>query len=86
MSGWTIAWLLWIAAFFAIELPALLNKQRGDTLSEHIWQWFAVKWSPRTGVGPHGSPFVSVAWVYLRRGVLALFLVWLLLHLLGGGR
>lgn len=46
MSGWTIAWLLWLAMFLAIELPAALNKEKGDTLSEHTWKWFAIRGKP----------------------------------------
>lgn len=46
MSGFTIAWLVWGLAFAAIELPAVFNKTKGDTLSEHIWKWFAVKDKP----------------------------------------
>lgn len=29
-------WVAWIIAFFAIEVPALLNKKDGDTLSEVV--------------------------------------------------
>ena len=37
---WTLAWLLWIAAFAVIEGAALVNDKRGDTLSEHFRRWF----------------------------------------------
>lgn len=43
MSVWTVAWVLWIAAFAVIEGLALARKEKGDTLSEHVWKWFAVK-------------------------------------------
>lgn len=43
MSGWTVAWVLWIAAFAVIEGLALARKAKGDTLSEHVWKWFAVR-------------------------------------------
>jgi hypothetical protein len=69
MSGWTAAWLGWLLMFLAIEAGALLNKQPGDTLSEHVWRWFSVK---RKGKG----------WRW-RRAALATFLAWLLLHLTG---
>ena len=40
MSGWTRYWLVWavavIASFFAVELPAVLNDQHGDTLTENV--------------------------------------------------
>lgn len=31
-------WILWIAAFFAIEIPAALNPAKGDTFSELLWK------------------------------------------------
>ena len=68
---YTLLWLLWIGAFFGIEGPALFNKQAGDTLSEHVWQWFSIKYK-----GP--------AWK-LRRFVLLSFLAWLSAHFLTGG-
>jgi hypothetical protein len=69
MSWYTAAWLLWIAAFAAVEGKALLNKQGGATLSAHIWAWFRVKDPRPTGV----------TWVL--RSVLLLFLGWLFVHL-----
>lgn len=33
----TVAWVVWIAAFGVIEGIALRRKERGDTLSEHVW-------------------------------------------------
>ena len=66
MSGWTLAWLLWIAMFFVIEVPALIHRAPGDTLSEHVREWFATRTKPR-------------AW-RLRRLVLACFLLWLSVH------
>lgn len=69
MSWYTVAWLAWIAAFALVEGKALLSKQRGDTLSEHIWAWFRVK-DPRPTV---------LTWVL--RSVLLVFLAWLTLHL-----
>lgn len=71
MSGWTVAWLFWIAAFLAIEVPALFNKEPGDTLSEHIWKWFSVKDKSR-------------GW-QARRFVLVTFLAWITLHFATGG-
>jgi hypothetical protein len=71
MSGWTVAWLFWLLMFAAIELPALVNKRRGDTLSEHVWSWFAVRDKPK-------------GWVF-RRLILILFLGWLVAHFVTGG-
>ncbi len=70
--GWTTAWVLWIAMFFAIEGPALLHPQMGDTLSEHVWKWFSIK---------EKSP----QW-RLRRFVLLSFLAWVSAHFLTGGQ
>ena len=71
MDGFTIAWLMWLAMFGVIEGVALVRKEPGDTLSEHIWKWFSIKDKAK-------------GWV-VRRGVLALFLLWLGLHMLGVG-
>jgi hypothetical protein len=68
MDGFTVAWLFWFAMFAVIEGVALFNKRRGDTLSEHVWKWFSVKEK-------------SGGWL-VRRGVLALFLTWLTVHML----
>ena len=40
---YTILWIAWGALFFAIEGAALLSRQPGTTLSEHIWAWFHVR-------------------------------------------
>jgi hypothetical protein len=66
MSGYTIAWLLWIAMFFVIEVPAILDKDPGDTLTEHTRKWFSTRSKSRQ-------------W-RLRRLILACFLLWLPLH------
>lgn len=70
MSGFTIAWLLWLAMFVVVEGIALIRKDRGDTLSEHVWKWFRIRDKPRQ-------------WTW-RRAVLAGFLVWLLIHMVAG--
>ena len=70
MSGWTVAWIFWIGFFIAVEGAALLDKDRGDTLSEHVWAVFKIKDKPRQ-------------WT-IRRAVLAGFLVWLLVHMVAG--
>lgn len=71
MSGWTTAWLFWIAMFFAIEMPAVFNKQSGDTLTEHLVLWFSVT-----------NKSTGYKW---RRLVLISMLAWLSAHLLSGG-
>lgn len=74
MSVWTIGWLAWLAFFVVEETLALRNRTKGDTLSEHVWRWFAITGSkaPRP-------------WVRLRRFVLLALLAWLCLHFLTGG-
>jgi hypothetical protein len=69
MDGFSVAWLMWLAMFGVIEGVALVRKEPGDTLSEHMWRWFAVKDKPN-------------GW-RARRSVLGVFLVWLTGHLLG---
>lgn len=71
MSPYLVAWILWILMFFAIEIPALVERRPGDTLSAYIWRWFSIK---------EKSP--GYRW---RRLVLVIGLVWLVLHLLTGG-
>lgn len=72
MSGWTIAWLLWGAAFLLIEGLALFNKTIGDTLSEHAWS-LTRPYGRRTG-----------PWVITARALIAVFLIWLTGHLVLG--
>ncbi len=71
MNGWTAAWIVWLVAFFAIEVPAILDKQPGNTLSEHFWRWFSIKDKGR-------------GW-RLRRTTLLALLAWLVAHFLTGG-
>lgn len=75
--GWTALWLVWIGQFFAIEGPALFNKTSGDTLSEHVWRWFAISGS--AGARRSGG-------YRARRFALLAFLAWLVAHFLTGGR
>ncbi|QAX95456.1 hypothetical protein SEA_BARTHOLOMEWSD_5 [Streptomyces phage BartholomewSD] len=76
VSGWTWAWIAWLGAFVAIEGKALFNKTKGDTLSEHVWKWFATQ---KVGNDPTG-------WVRLRRFTLLAFMAWLSVHFLTGGK
>lgn len=70
----TALWLAWLAAFIVIEGIALATRKPGDTLSEHVWRWFAI------------GPGVEVtAWVRVRRVVLLAFCVWLGVHFMTGG-
>lgn len=69
MSGWTVAWLCWGAAFLIVEGKALFNKTSGDTLSEHFWRWLKVD-DPRPS---------ALVWVF--RALVVAFCGWLALHL-----
>lgn len=42
VSGWTVAWIFWVAFFLAVEGWALIRKGRNDTFSEHWWALFRV--------------------------------------------
>ncbi|ATI18704.1 hypothetical protein SEA_DAUDAU_3 [Streptomyces phage Daudau] len=77
MTVWSWLWVGWLAAFAAIEGKALFNKTEGDTLSEHVWKWFATK---------QGSTGKPSGWVRLRRFGLLAFMAWLSVHFLTGGR
>ncbi|RLK22621.1 hypothetical protein DER29_0458 [Micromonospora sp. M71_S20] len=74
MGNYLATWLLWFLYFSVVELRALFNSREGDTLSEHVWQWFAV-----------GGGRPVTGWVRLRRVVLLGFVVWLGVHFVGGG-
>jgi hypothetical protein len=67
----TTLWVIWLALFVVIEGAAIFNKDKGDTLSEHVWAWFSIKGK--------GKGWRS------RRFVLLAFLAWLTLHFLTGG-
>ena len=68
---WTIGWVLWLGMFAALEGAALLNRGRGDTLSEHVWKWFSVTDKAK-------------GW-RIRRAALLAFTVWLTVHFMTGG-
>jgi hypothetical protein len=65
----TWAWALWISAFVVLEGIGLWDGRKGGTLSELTWATFRV-------LDRRPTPLV---WVL--RGVLLVFLVWLLGHL-----
>ncbi len=71
----TAAWILWILAFAVIETIAIVRKARGDTLSEHVWNWFSLK----------GKKGKLKGWqIALRFGFLS-FWAWLTIHFITGG-
>lgn len=77
MSGWAWLWIAWIVSFCAIEGAALARKAEGDTLSEHVWKWFAI--------GRPGDRPALTAWALTRRIGLLAFLAWLAVHFVSGG-
>lgn len=74
MDGFTIAWLVVIGLGAALEAVAIFTKKKGDTLSEHMWRWFAVTDEQRKGLRG------------LRRTVLLLGMTWLTVHFVTGWR
>ena len=68
---YTIAWIAWIFIFFVIEAFAIVDKKKGDTLSEHFWFAFDIKdtGKPRKIMRLVGSGFI----------------MWLAVHLVTGG-
>lgn len=66
---WTILWIAWILMFAGIELVAVINDSRGDTLSEHLRKWFCVD----THVG-------RTVWLI----VSGVFFAWFVVHITTG--
>jgi hypothetical protein len=67
-DAYTVAWLIWLFQFVAIEGFALFRKTPGATLSEHVREWASIENKGR-------------GWQLRRFGLLA-FLAWLAAHLL----
>lgn len=72
-KSYTVAWLAWIAAFFAIEVPPVIQHRQEDTLSDHVWFWF--------GIPQHKAPPAELR---ARRLALLVFMAWLATHFLTG--
>ena len=72
MDKWTVLWIVWLALFLMIEIPAVLDKTPGNTFSEHLWKWASMKDK-------------GTAW-RVRRLILLIVLIWLIAHLLTGGK
>ena len=41
-KGYTWGWIAWFGMFGILEAAAWLDKDTGDTLSEHVWHWFGI--------------------------------------------
>lgn len=71
---WDILWGLWVVAFFAIEIPAIVHEHRagsGATLSAHLRRWFSLQ--KLNGPAPK-----------LRRVLALAIIIWLPMHLIWG--
>lgn len=68
VDRYTVGWVLWLLAFAWLEGRAVLRKAKGDTLTEHLYRWLHLA-SPKAWAG---------------RGAMALLLLWLTWHFLGG--
>lgn len=77
MPDWlfTVAWLTILAWFVVWEAVAIVRKRRGDTLSEHVWDWFCLR----------GNKKDKGSWCIIRRILFFGFWLWLTVHFLTGG-
>ena len=71
MSIFTIGWITWFGFFAILEGIAMFRKEKGDTLSEHVWKWFAIKKEGKL--------------TKTRRLALAAGLLWVAVNLMSGG-
>ena len=76
MDMFTWAWIGWGGYFAIWEGLAIFNDKKGDTLSEHVWRWFAVKDSRKATAFTRKS---------IRRAGLLAFMAWLTTHFMTGG-
>lgn len=76
MDLFTAAWIVWLGIFGVVEGIALFNRRPGDTLSEHVWEWFGTA---------RGSDAPHTAIARGKRFVLLAFMAWLGVHFLTGG-
>lgn len=75
MTWWAVLWVGFVAYFVVVEAAALRDRRRGDTLSEHVWDWFCLR----------GRKHGKSAWCIIRRICFYAFWVWLTVHFLSGG-
>ena len=71
----TAAWIAVIVWFVVWEAWAIIRKRRGDTLSEHVWDWFCLR----------GKKANKSRWCIIRRVIFFGFWTWLTIHFLTGG-
>ena len=75
MTFFSWLWVGWGVAFLVIEGVALVRKERGDTLSEHVWRWFQLR-GRKDGKKP---------WQIAVRFAFLAFWAWLTIHFLTAG-
>lgn len=75
----TVLWVAWLVLFAILEGYALFSSKTGDTLSEHVWEWFGITVKGKRHTGEVTGN------VRLRRFVLLAFMAWLSLHFITGG-
>ena len=69
---YSLGWLIWILGFGVLEYRAIKDKDKGDTLSEHVWSVVGTKTAKKHWVN----------WVF-RIGLGGLF-AWLIPHFATG--
>jgi len=73
MDIFEIFWIGWLASFGGMEAWAIVRKEKGDTLSEHVWKWLQLREESGRKTRLLG-----------RVGMVGL-LFWLMLHFITGG-
>ena len=48
---YTAGWIFWILFFIVLEGMAIINKQKGDTLSEHLRVWSTLTHKEKASMG-----------------------------------
>jgi hypothetical protein len=70
---YTIAWILWVLIFIYLETMAIIDKKKGDTLTEHVRELATLNPWQKVSVIGAGA-------VLLGSGA---FCVWWIPHILG---
>ena len=61
----TLGWILWIFVFVIIEGIAVINKEKGDTLSEHFWKLFDIKETEKPSKIMRFGALAGLTWLYV---------------------
>lgn len=89
----TLIWVGLLLAALVLEGVALFNRERGDTLSEHLWVWLGTKtdhWHMHREneivIAERGTTPATPKWtVRVARTAFIFFCVWFVLHITTGG-